>query len=163
MPFCPFYCMVPLVKLNNRKQDTLIIQGSLRNLVSVREKLRSSTQQHLHLDRVGRKVEAWGPCICSANDNCIWAFGNLGESKYGVSFLGYPSNRRPPFHENPKKPREAYKRRALGMEKVCPKYFEKSTALQKARHRRRRQGRPLSSITGSRRDLRSYRMKYTWI
>ena len=28
-----FYCMVPLVKLNNRKKGTLIIKGSLRNLV----------------------------------------------------------------------------------------------------------------------------------
>ena len=33
MPFCPFCCMVPLSKLNNRKKGTLIIMGSLGNLV----------------------------------------------------------------------------------------------------------------------------------
>ena len=33
MPFCPFYCMVPLRKLNNRKKGALITKGSLRNLV----------------------------------------------------------------------------------------------------------------------------------
>ena len=44
-PFCPFYCMVPSLKLNMWKKGTLIFEGSLRNLVFERSQAQRCLKQ----------------------------------------------------------------------------------------------------------------------